>query len=51
MQKIESMRRDQLVSDDAGMTEQLSAIPTSPGTFLSRVPRAGKGLPEAKRRR
>lgn len=53
MQKIEAMRRDQLVSDDAGMAEQLSAMPTSPGAFLGiRGPRAGKGaLPDAKRRR
>ena len=53
MQKIEAMRRDQLVSDDAGMAEQMSAMPTSPGAFLGiRGPRAGKGaLPDAKRRR
>lgn len=54
MQKIEAMRRDQLVCDDAGMAEQLSAMPTSPGAFLGiRGPRAGKAhaLPDAKRRR
>lgn len=53
VKKIEAMRRDQLVSDDAGMVEQLTAVPTSPGAFLGiRGPRAGKGaLPDAKRRR